>query len=234
MSDTASPISTSAPVTPSEGLAVLHLFCKPTPMFDGDAVVAAVDAARADDAQVVTVAILGHKCDAAIMATHRDMRRLRALQTALQRAGLDVVDSYVSISEASEYTAGMPAEHLQVRLYPVIPPSPEMNAWCFYPMSKKRDGDANWYRLPFERRRELMSEHGKSGRAFAGRIGQYITASAGLDDYEWGVTLFGRHADDLKDVVYTMRFDEGSAVYGEFGPFYAGVVTPVDELVQVI
>ena len=45
MSDTAVSPHTSAPVTPSEGLAVLHLFCKPTPMFDGDAVVAAVEAA---------------------------------------------------------------------------------------------------------------------------------------------------------------------------------------------
>ena len=35
---------------------------------------------------------------------------------------------------------------------------------CFYPMSKRRDGDANWFTLPFERRSELMHEHGASGR----------------------------------------------------------------------
>ena len=79
-----------------------------------------------------------------------------------------------------------------------------------------------------------MHEHGTSGRKFAGRIAQYITGSAGLDDYEWGVTLFGVHPDDLKEVVYTMRFDEASAMYAEFGPFYTGMVTPVEELVRAI
>ena len=76
-----------------------------------------------------------------------------------------------------------------------------------------------------------MHEHGTSGRKFAGRIVQYITGSAGLDDYEWGVTLFAVHPDDLKEVVYTMRFDQASAVYAEFGPFYTGMVVPVEELV---
>ena len=59
---------------------------------------------------------------------------------------------------------------------------------------------------------------------------QLITGSTGLDDYEWGVTLFGVHPDDLKEVVYTMRFDQASALYAEFGPFYAGFVTTVAEL----
>ncbi|MGD9999919.1 MAG: chlorite dismutase family protein [Ilumatobacteraceae bacterium] len=223
----------SEPVSPTEGVGVLHLFCKPTPLFDAEAVVAAVKSAESAGVQVVTVAMLGHKCDLAAMALHRDLRELRALQTALQHAGLEVVDSFVSITEVSEYAKGMPAEALQPRLYPVLPPEGKP-AWCFYPMSKKREGHANWYALPFDQRRDLMMDHGKSGRNFAGRIVQLITASAGLDDWEWGVTLFGVHPDDLKDVVYTMRFDEASAVYAEFGPFYTGVVTPIDELVDAI
>ena len=56
-----------------------------------------------------------------------------------------------------------------------------------------------------------MRGHGKVGREFKGRILQVVTGSTGLDDYEWGVTLFGAHLDDLKDCVYTMRFDEASA-----------------------
>jgi hydrogen peroxide-dependent heme synthase len=224
----------SDPVSPSTGVGVLHLFCKPTPLFDGEAVMAAAKAAEADGGQVVAVSMLGHKCDAAFMATHADMRVLRRLQTALQHAGLDVVDSYVSISEVSEYAKGMPEEMLRPRLFPTIPPSHldyPLPAWCFYPMSKKRESHANWFTLPYDERSALMHEHGKSGRTFAGRVAQYITGSTGLDDYEWGVTLFARYMDDLKDVVYTMRFDEASAVYAEFGPFYTGMVTPVEELV---
>jgi hypothetical protein len=101
-------------------------------------------------------------------------------------------------------------------------------------VSKKRDPECNWFTLPFEKRSELMMEHGKSGRTFAGRILQLVTASAGFDDFEWGVTLFGVHADDLKDVVYTMRFDEASAKYADFGSFYVGIVTPVEELVELV
>ncbi len=227
----------SEPVSPSAGVGVLHLFCKPTPMFDGADLVAAVKSAEAAGCQVVTVAMLGHKCDAAVMAVHKNLRELRTLQTAVQHAGLDVVDSYVSISEVSEYAAQMPEEMKRPRLYPTIPPSHvdyAMPAWCFYPMSKRREVEVNWYTLPYETRSELMHEHGASGRKFAGRIAQYITASTGLDDYEWGVTLFGVHPDDLKEVVYTMRFDQGSAVYAEFGPFYTGMVTPVEELVLTL
>ena len=76
-----------------------------------------------------------------------------------------------------------------------------------------------------------MSGHGKTGRTFAGRVLQVITGSAGLDDWEWGVSLFAVNPDDLKDVVYTMRFDEASAKYAEFGPFVTGLVADVSEVV---
>ncbi len=225
----------SEPISPSVGRGVLHLFCKATPMFDAEAVVSAVKAAETAGCQVVTVSILGHKCDAAVMAMHADLQQLRALQTGLQRAGLDVVDSYVSLTEVSEYAAGMPEEHLKARLYPDIPPrAHHMPAWCFYPMSKKREASANWFTLPFDARKALMHEHGTSGRKYAGRLVQYITGSTGLDDYEWGVTLFALTPDVLKEVVYTMRFDQASAIYGEFGPFYTGMVVPVEELVTTL
>ncbi|MBJ7512873.1 MAG: chlorite dismutase family protein, partial [Acidimicrobiia bacterium] len=38
----------------------------------------------------------------------------------------------------------------------------------------------------------------------------------------------------LKEIVYEMRFDEVSALYGEFGPFIAGLVMdPADALKAV-
>jgi chlorite dismutase len=101
-------------------------------------------------------------------------------------------------------------------------------------MSKKRERKANWYTLDYDDRKALMHEHGTSGRKFAGRVVQVITGSTGLDDYEWGVTLFCQHPDDIKEVVYTMRFDEASAVYAEFGQFYVGMVTsPADALTEI-
>jgi hydrogen peroxide-dependent heme synthase len=217
------------PVTPSVGWGVLHLFCKPNRRLDADAVSAAVKTSEAAGHQVVTASMLGHKADAAFMALGPDWRELRRLQSGLQHAGLDVVDSYVSLTEVSEYAGSMPDELKNRRLYPNLPPEGKP-AFCFYPMSRRREVQQNWYTLPYEDRSSLMHEHGTSGRAFAGRVLQVITGSSGLDDFEWGVTLFGVHPDDLKAVVYQLRYDRASAVFGEFGPFYAGMVTPVDAL----
>jgi chlorite dismutase len=127
----------------------------------------------------------------------------------------------------------MPAELLDARLHPKLPP-PGKPAVCFYPMSKRRGDKDNWFTLPYEQRHELMLAHGATGRTFAGRILQLITGSTGLDDYEWGVTLFGVNPDDLKEVVYTMRFDEASALYAEFGRFYTGMVAEVEEVLSQV
>ena len=218
------------PVVPSEGLGVLHLFYRLGDDWHPEAVVRSVHRARDRGTQMVTVAVLGHKADLAVMALDADFWQLRSLQSDLAATGLVPTGSYVSLTEVSEYAPGLPDEQKRHRLYPQLPP-PDKPAWCFYPMSKRRGEQDNWFRLPFEKRRELMYEHGTSGRAFSGRVLQVITASTGLDDFEWGVTLFCAHPDDLKDVVYTLRYDEASAVYAEFGPFYVGMVAPVEELV---
>src|SRR5690606_41026112 len=96
------------PLQRATGLGVLHLFCRPTPLVDRSAVVAAVTAAREGGDQVVPFALLGHKGDLGFMALSEDLWRLRSFQTAVQAAGLDVGDSYVSLTEISEYAQGVP------------------------------------------------------------------------------------------------------------------------------
>jgi hydrogen peroxide-dependent heme synthase len=223
-------------VSPSTGQGVLHLFCRLTPLTDRQAIVTAVQKAQADGDQVVPVAVLGHKAELALMVLGPDLWRLRRLQAELTSPGgaeLSLVDSYVSLTELSEYAQGVPDELKQARLYPQLPPEGKP-AWCFYPMSKRRNADQNWFTLPYDERKNLMYEHGASGRKFSGRVLQLISGSTGLDDYEWGVTLFAQHPDDLKEVVYTMRFDTASAVYAEFGPFYAGMVADLETVLDRI
>jgi peroxiredoxin len=222
-----------APVSPSTGWGVLHLFCRVTGESDGAAVVAALKEAAAGEHQVVTVAMLGHRADLGVMGLGPDLRRLRHLQSDLRRAGLEIAYSYVSLTEVSEYAAGIPDELREARLHPHLPPEGKP-AFCFYPMSKRRQAGDNWYRLPYDDRLALMHGHGKVGREFRGRVLQLITGSTGLDDFEWGVTLFGEHPDDLKDCVYGMRFDEASARYAEFGPFLMGVVGEPEQVLHEI
>jgi chlorite dismutase len=216
---------------PSTGLNVIHLFCHPGAAVDRAGIATAVSAAEAKGVQVVPVAIIGAKADLCFLVLGPNLWDLRTFQTSIQAAGLVVAESYVSVTEVSEYAAGMPDAMLQARLYPVLPPE-GMTAFCFYPMSKRRGDEHNWYSLPYDERDQLMRQHGKSGREFKGRVLQLVTGSTGLDDWEWGVTLFGVHVDDLKDCVYTMRFDEASTLYGEFGAFYTGVVGTLNEVLS--
>lgn len=113
------------------------------------------------------------------------------------------------------------------RLYPQIPDEPYI---CFYPMNKKRGESINWFTLSPAQRGELMKAHGRTGRKYHGRVTQIITSSAGLADYDWGVDLFAKEAVDFKKLIYEMRFDEVSAVYAEFGPFFIGIRTAPEEL----
>ncbi len=117
--------------------------------------------------------------------------------------------------------------YLKHRLYPVLPDWPVI---CFYPMSKRRSGNDNWYSLDYEARRELMAGHARVGKTYSGRILQLITGSTGLDEHEWGVTLLAKDTFDIKAIVYEMRFDEVSARYAEFGDFYIGMQLPLNQL----
>ena len=214
-----------------KGLTVLHLFTKVDGPVDRSIVEQAAKEAVAEGNQLVSAAILGHKADLAFMLLGKDPWSQRRFQSRIQCAGLAVSESFLSMTEVSEYAAGTPEAMRQARLYPELPPG-ELSAFCFYPMSKRRNPEQNWYALSYEDREQLMRQHGKSGRAFAGKILQVVTASTGLDDWEWGVTLFGRDLGDLKDCVYTMRFDEGSTHYAEFGPFYTGMVADLDPVLN--
>ena len=118
--------------------------------------------------------------------------------------------------------------HVQPRLFPRVPEG--MRYVSFYPMSKRRLHPDNWYSLPVAERNRLMREHGLTGRRYAGRIFQVITGSIGLDDWEWGVTLFAKDPLEFKRIVTEMRYDEASARYGEFGEFYTGVQLTPSEL----
>jgi hydrogen peroxide-dependent heme synthase len=200
--------------------------------------------------QALTFVVLGHKADLGVMAVGPDLARLAAFEQDLRRAPLAATWSYVSLTEQSEYAAtedderarlaeeegltdpAVVAERLDAwreriahyREQRIHPRLPAKRTICFYPMSKRRVADDNWFALDFDTRKRLMAGHARVGRTYAGRVLQLITGSTGLDDWEWGVTLLADDPGALKDIVYEMRFDEVSARYAEFGPFVTGLL----------
>jgi peroxiredoxin len=124
------------------------------------------------------------------------------------------------------------SEHVQKRLFPTQPD--DMPYVCFYPMSKKRDPQQNWYRLTLEERSRLMRAHGATGRGYAGRVLQVISGAIGLDAWEWGVTLFTGEPLTFKKIVTDMRFDEVSAEYAKFGEFFVGKRVTAGEWLEML
>lgn len=235
-------------VRPSEGWGVIHLFLRVDRGAPADGLVATIERFTAvEPQQVVAFSVLGGKAEVGLMALGPDLDALDVFTKEIFAGPVECLDSFVSFTELSEYTttedderARLAAEgvtgdlepqleawrermahYRQHRLYPRLP---RRKAICFYPMMKTRIPGANWYSLSFEERRELMLGHGRVGRGYAGRVLQLITGCTGIDDWEWGVTLLADDPIDLKKIVYEMRFDEVSAVYGEFGPFWTGLV----------
>ncbi|TBL71511.1 hydrogen peroxide-dependent heme synthase [Paenibacillus thalictri] len=172
--------------------------------------------------------IVGQKADFMFMHLRETLEELNEVETQFNKSILAQVTvptySYVSIVELSSYLAKpgvdpMEDPDLLARLKPILPKAKHV---CFYPMNKKRDGADNWYMLSIDERKTMMRSHGMIGRQYAGKVKQIITGSVGLDDWEWGVTLFAEDALQFKKLVYEMRFDEVSARFGEFGDFYVG------------
>ena len=208
-----------------------------------------------------TSIVSGGKADFGLMLMDANPLKLDSVKQAVNATTLGPAliptYSFVSITEISEYVSsveqygqrliaegdaeGTPVYQAKLKAYgdrlpmmnkqrltPEFPPYP---ATCFYPMNKKRKVGENWFLLPFTERNRQMAEHARSGMEFAGKVSQLITVGLGLDDWEWGVTLWAKNPQYLTEIVYRMRFDEASARYAEFGPFYVSyVATPTEML----
>jgi chlorite dismutase len=136
--------------------------------------------------------------------------------------------------EWNRETAALAARQKQAmhpRLYPKMPAQRYV---CFYPMDRRRGEQQNFYTVPIEYRGRMMREHGETGRRFADDVRQIISGSMGFDDFEWGVTLWSETPLAFKKLIYEMRFDEASAKYAEFGPFYIGVRCPAASIGELL
>lgn len=209
-----------------------------------------------------TSIVSGQKADFGLMLMDPDPLKIDRVHQTLMAGtigvALDQTYSFVSVSEISEYVPSVeqyaerllaegeekdsPAYTAKMNAYSqrlpmmnrqrLTPDFPNWPATCFYPMNKKRKVGENWFMMPFEERNQLMAEHALSGRQFAGKVSQLITVGLGLDDWEWGVTLWAKNPEFLKEIVYKMRFDEASARYAEFGEFLVSYLSDAEAMLN--
>jgi hydrogen peroxide-dependent heme synthase len=209
--------------------------------------------------RITSYANIGGKADLVFMLTAAELGQIgqmhRDLEACFPAGTIETTYTFLSITELPDYVTSeedmkqsliaekiepgtevfetrlkaLKERHAQYEHYRLYPELPDWEVMAFYPMSKRRSGNDNWYSLDFAKRKELMAGHARVGRKYGGRITQLITGATGLDDWEWGVTLMAHQVDALKEIVYEMRFDEVSARYGEFGPFYVNLrLQPAD------
>ncbi len=184
--------------------------------------------------------IIGHKADLLLVNLRPTISELFDAELEIDKSPasrfLTKSYSYFSVVELSKYLVkGEVDPHnlpgTKERLYPTLPKTEYV---CFYPMNKRREGSDNWYTLTKDQRREIMKEHGILGHKYAQKVTQIITGSQGLDDWEWGVTLYANDILDFKKLIYEMRFDEASARFAEFGPFLIGRRITIDRLYSIL
>jgi len=198
----------------------------------------------ADEGASALYSVLGHEADFLVLHLRPSTADVGALERRFEGTDFarftERATSFVSVTEASGYserareyfggdldgTSGL-ARYIESRLEPTIPDATHV---CFYPMDKRRDPGQNWYDLPFEERAEHMDAHGGIGREYGGCVTQMVTGAIAIDDWEWGVTLWGDDLADMKDLLYEMRFDPSTSRYAEFGPFYVGRRFPPADL----
>jgi chlorite dismutase len=217
----------------------------------------------ADGRHSAMYSLLGHKGDLLLVHFRRGFEELDRVQLEMARLRLsdylEPAGSYLSVVELGLYESSARVygslvargvlphseewnreieevlarqrQAMAPRLWPEIPASQYI---CFYPMDRRRGESVNWYREPMASRQRLMHEHGMVGRRYAGEVRQIITGSIGFDDWEWGVDLFADDPLVFKKLIYEMRFDEASAAYALFGPFYVGVRLPAAGLAEAL
>jgi chlorite dismutase len=194
------------------------------------------DAADREEGGSAVYSVVGDKADLMLIHVRPTLEELDAVERSFEKTRLaDLTTetaSHVSVTEVGGYTNedvenGDLSGYARSKLFPEIP---DKRFVSFYPMSRKRDPEQNWYKTSKEHRDEMMHEHRESGEEYAGKIKQLISGSIGMDDWEWGVDLFIDDMKHAKGIVYDMRFDEASADYSEFGPFYTAVRFPPSDL----
>jgi peroxiredoxin len=100
---------------------------------------------------------------------------------------------------------------------------------CVYPFVRSYE----WYLLPEEERRAMLSEHGLAGRVFSGVQANTVAAFA-LNDYEWILALEADDLHDLVDLMRDLRSTQARRHVREEIPFHTGRRIGWDEVMEVL
>ncbi|WP_193043186.1 hydrogen peroxide-dependent heme synthase [Mycolicibacterium baixiangningiae] len=149
----------------------------------------------------------------ALQATYADFRRT----TALGRASTPVW-SNVALHRPAEFNKS----HIPAFLAGEDPG----NYICVYPFVRSLD----WYLLPDDERRRMLSEHGMAARGYKDVRANTVPAFA-LGDYEWILAFEAPELHRIVDLMRDLRATDARRHVREETPFFTGPRVSVEELV---
>ncbi|MGV0805146.1 hydrogen peroxide-dependent heme synthase [Mycolicibacterium setense] len=149
----------------------------------------------------------------ALQATYSDFRRT----TALGRIS-DPVWSSVALHR--------PAEFNKSHVPAFIAGEDPGNYICVYPFVRSYE----WYLLPDEERRRMLSEHGMAARGYKDVRANTVPAFA-LGDYEWILAFEAPELHRIVDLMRDLRATDARRHTREETPFFTGPRVSVEDLV---
>lgn len=152
----------------------------------------------------------------ALQATYADFRR----STALGRASTPVW-SAVALHRPAEFNKS----HV-----PAFIAGEDPGAYvCVYPFVRSYE----WYLLPEDERRRMLSEHGMAARGYKDVRANTVPAFA-LGDYEWLLAFEAPELDRIVDLMRDLRATDARRHTREETPFYTGPRVGVEQLVTAL
>ena len=154
---------------------------------------------------------------------------IQDMSLALLRTGLGkyitIPYSYLSMTKRSIYVDKHVHEGQEGRRGRVVPG--EFKYLFIYPFVKTRD----WYRLPKEKRQEIMDEHIRVGHKFP-TVRLNTTYSFGLDDQEFVLAFETDKLADFLDLVMELRETESSRYTLRDTPIFTCIKKSLGEILQ--
>ncbi|ORB26649.1 hydrogen peroxide-dependent heme synthase [Mycolicibacterium parafortuitum] len=152
----------------------------------------------------------------ALQATYKDFRRT----TALGRASTPVW-SNVALHRPAEFNKS----HI-----PAFLAGEEPGAYiCVYPFVRSLD----WYLLPDEERRRMLSEHGMAARGYKDVRANTVPSFA-LGDYEWLLAFEAPELYRIVDLMRDLRATDARRHVREETPFFTGPRVSVEQLLTTL
>ncbi|MGV0717829.1 hydrogen peroxide-dependent heme synthase [Mycolicibacterium sp. XJ662] len=152
----------------------------------------------------------------ALQATYADFRRT----TALGRA---------STPFWSNVALHRPAEFNKSHIPAFLAGEEPGNYICVYPFVRSYD----WYLLPDEERRRMLSEHGMAARGYKDVRANTVPAFA-LGDYEWILAFEAPELHRIVDLMRDLRATDARLHVREETPFFTGPRVSPEQLVTAL